>query len=111
MRAEARNIGMRAVRRAAAQRALESLLIAERQAVAAALARKKPDLAAAAAVVVSKSSARGMPAATRAAARDITIEVMGEVDMAPFFRHASAYLHSTPGARDHVAFRDMLRCS
>lgn len=88
VRAEARTIGLRAVRRAAAERAHECLLTAERQAVLAALADKSNALAAAAACVASHSSAGAVPTATRAAARDINIEVLEGIDMAPLFRRA-----------------------
>ena len=99
-------MGMRAVRRAAAQRAHESLLAAERQSVAAALAGKAPDLATAAAAVASQSLARAVPPGMQAGGRDMTIELLGDIDMAPLFRHAPRQRHnSCPGGVQKAASR------
>ena len=86
VRAEARTIGYRAVRRAAAERAQEALLSAERQAVMAVLADKRPNLAAAAECIALQTSAAATPSATRVAARDVNIELLEGIDMAPMHR-------------------------
>lgn len=89
MRSEARGIGQRALRHAAAERARHTLLAAERQAVLAALAEGPHSLSAAAACVASHSWAGAVASATRATARDINVELMEGIDMAPLFRRAS----------------------
>ena len=86
MRSEARNVGLRAVRKAAAERAREALLAAERHVVQAALLGNQPKLAAAITCIAKETAMASAPSATRATARESNIDVLEGISMTPLHR-------------------------
>ena len=86
VRSEARNVGLRAVRKAAAERAREALLASERHVVQVAISSKQPKLASAVGCIANESAMATAPTATRATARESNIDVLEGISMTPLHR-------------------------
>ena len=86
VRSEARNVGLRAVRKAAAERAREALLAAERHVVQAALSGTQPKLEAGIACIAMETAMTTAPSAIRATAHESNIDVLEGISMTPLHR-------------------------
>ncbi len=86
VRSEARNVGLRAVRKAAAERAREALLASERHVVQVSISSSQPKLAAAVGCIANESAMANAPTATRATARESNIDVLEGISMTPLHR-------------------------
>ena len=111
VRSEARNVGLRAVRKAAAERAREALLASERHVVQVAISSSQPKLAAAVGCIANESAMASAPTATRAMARESNIDVLDGISMTPLHRREHKALHPVYTCRRMPVNSHELRCA